>query len=402
MITLSEPFSSEKKYSSVTFKEGKFILGAPDILDDSKKMKELIEKYSDFRLVLLKHNKDNIALILLKDKIRYQANNTLNYLRKQGVDIKIISGDSEKIISRIAKRLNFKNIKCIDMSKNKTNRMKQIVEEYNIFSRVSPKQKKELIQALKSNGHITAMTGDGVNDVLALKESDCSIAMASGSDAARAVSELVLLNSDFESIPKIVEEGRRTINNIQRSSSLFITKTIYSTLLAIIFLFISMNYPFEPIQLSLVSVITIGIPAFILALEPNHDIVKGRFFLNILKKSLPGGLTIVVNVISVMIISNIFKINPEEISTMAVLLTSITGFILLYRICYKFNKLRIAMFIGLILIYLVCVIGLHHLFEMVMLKPLLIIYVILVFILDIGLFDFLSNLCEKRIFKYIK
>lgn len=398
----SEPFSSEKKYSSVTFKGGKFVLGAPDILDSSLKIKELIEKYSDFRLVLLKHNKDNIALILLKDKIRYQASNTLNYLRNQGVDIKIISGDSEKIISRIAKRLDFKNIKCIDMSKNKTNRMKQIVEEYNIFSRVSPKQKKELISALKSNGHITAMTGDGVNDVLALKESDCSIAMASGSDAARSISELVLLNSDFESIPKIVEEGRRTINNIQRSSSLFITKTIYSTLLAIIFLFIPMNYPFEPIQLSLVSVVTIGIPAFILALEPNHDIVKGRFFLNILKKSLPGGLTIVLNVISVMVIAKLFKINPDEISTMAVLLTSITGFILLYRICYKFNKLRIVLFIFLILMYLICIIGLHNLFEMVMLKPILIVYVSLVFILDIGLFDLLSNICEKRIFKYIK
>lgn len=398
----SEPFSSEKKYSSVTFKEGKFILGAPDILDNSLKMKELIEKYSDFRLVLLKHNKDNIALILLKDKIRYQASNTLNYLRKQGVDIKIISGDSEKIISRIAKRLNFKNIKCIDMSKNKTNRMKQIVEEYNIFSRVSPKQKKELISALKSNGHITAMTGDGVNDVLALKESDCSIAMASGSDAARSVSELVLLNSDFESIPKIVEEGRRTINNIQRSSSLFITKTIYSTLLAIIFLFIPMNYPFEPIQLSLVSVVTIGIPAFILALEPNYDIIKGRFFLNILKKSLPGGLTIVLNVISVMILANIFHINSSQISTMAVLLTSITGFILLYRICYPFNKLRTVLFIFLILMYLVCIIGLHKIFEMVMLKPLLIIYISLVFILDIGLFNLLSIICEKKIFKYIK
>lgn len=398
----SEPFSSEKKYSSVTFKEGKFILGAPDILDNSLKMKELIEKYSDFRLVLLKHNKDNIALILLKDKIRYQASNTLNYLRKQGVDIKIISGDSEKIISRIAKRLNFKNIKCIDMSKNKTNRMKQIVEEYNIFSRVSPKQKKELISALKSNGHITAMTGDGVNDVLALKESDCSIAMASGSDAARSVSELVLLNSDFESIPKIVEEGRRTINNIQRSSSLFITKTIYSTLLAIIFLFIPMNYPFEPIQLSLVSVVTIGIPSFVLALEPNYDIISGRFFLNILKRSLPGGLTIVLNVISVMILANIFHINSSQISTMAVLLTSITGFILLYRICYPFNKLRTALFIFLILMYLVCIIGLHKIFEIVMLNPLMIIYISLVFILDIGLFDLLSTICEKKIFKYIK
>jgi len=395
-----EPFSSEKKYSSVTFKEGKYILGAPDILDSSEEMKLLLDKYSDYRIVLLKNNRDNIALILLKDKIRYKAASTLKYLRKEGVDIKIISGDNEKVITRIAKRLGFDNIKCIDMSKNNTNMNQQLVENYNIFCRVSPNQKKNLIKALKNNGHTVAMTGDGVNDVLSLKEADCSIAMASGSDAARNVSEIVLLDSDFDAIPKIVEEGRRTINNIERSSSLFLTKTTYSTLLAIIFLFVPMNYPFEPIQLSLVSSITIGIPAFILALEPNHDIIRGHFFLNVLKKSLPGGLTIVLNVLSVMLIAKIFNIKDIEISTMAVILVAITGFILLYRICYKFNKLRFAMFIGLVLAFITCIIGLRKVFELVLLKPILIVFILLVFILDIGLFDFLSNLCEKKIFKY--
>lgn len=395
-----EPFSSEKKYSSVTFKEGKYILGAPDILDSSEEMKALMDKYSDYRIVLLKNNRDNIALILLKDKIRYKAASTLKYLRNEGVDIKIISGDNEKVITRIAKRLGFDNIKCIDMSKNNTNMNQQLVENYNIFCRVSPSQKKNLIKALKDNGHTVAMTGDGVNDVLSLKEADCSIAMASGSDAARNVSEIVLLDSDFDAIPKIVEEGRRTINNIERSSSLFLTKTTYSTLLAIIFLFVPMNYPFEPIQLSLVSGVTIGIPAFILALEPNHDIIKGHFFLNVLKKSLPGGITIVLNVLSVMLIAKIFNIKDIEISTMAVILVAITGFILLYRICYKFNKLRLTMYISLIAIFLTCIIGLRKVFELVLLKPILIVFILLVFILDIGLFDFLSNLCEKKIFKY--
>lgn len=395
-----EPFSSEKKYSSVTFKEGKYILGAPDILDTSDKMKDLIDKYSDYRLVLLKNKKDNIALILLKDKIRYKAVSTLDYLRREGVDIKIISGDNEKVIKRIAKRLKFKDIRSIDMSKNNTNMNHQLVENYNIFARVTPEQKKNLIKSLKNNGHTVAMTGDGVNDVLALKEADCSIAMASGSDAARNVSEIVLLNSDFDSIPKIVEEGRRTINNIQRSSSLFLTKTIYATLLAILFLFVPMNYPFQPIQLSLVSSITIGIPAFVLALEPNHDRVDGNFFLNVLKKSLPGGLTIVLNVISVMVIAKIFNISEEIISTMAVMLVAITGFILLYKICYKFNKLRISLFILLIIIFLTCVIGLPKVFELVILRPIYIVYIALVFILDIGLFDLLTNLCEKNLFKY--
>lgn len=393
-----EHFSSEKKYSSVTFKEGKYILGAPDILDKSKKMQDLMEKYSDYRLVLLKNSKENIALILLKDKIRYKAESTLDYFRKQGVDIKIISGDSEKVITRIAKRLNFKDIKCIDMSQNKAVKMNKAAENYNIFCRVSPDQKKSLIQSLKSNGHTVAMTGDGVNDVLALKEADCSIAMACGSDAARNVSELVLLDSNFDAIPKIVEEGRRTINNIQRSASLFLTKTTYATLLAIIFLFIPMTYPFEPIQLSLISSITIGIPSFILALEPNNDIIKGKFFINVLKKSLPGGLTIVLNVISVMVIAKMFNINPNEISTMAVLLTAMTGFILLFKICYKFNKLRLILFITLILAFLVNIIGLHNIFEIVLLKPILIAYVSLVFILDIGLFNLLEKIVEKSIF----
>lgn len=395
-----ESFSSERKYSSVTFKEGKFILGAPDILDKSDRMKLLIDKYSDYRLVLLKNTKENIALILIKDKIRFKAKATLKYLKEEGVDIKIISGDNEKVITRIAKKLGFNDIRCIDMSNNNTNMNHQIVEKYNIFCRVSPSQKKTLIQSLKKNNHTVAMVGDGVNDVLALKESDCSIAMASGSDAARNVSEIVLLDSDFDAIPEIVKEGRRTINNIQRSASLFLTKTTYSSLLALIFLFIPMSYPFQPIQLSLISSITIGIPAFILALEPNYDKIEGSFFLNVLKKSLPGGLTIVINVISVMVITQIFNINKVETSTMAVILVAITGFILLYKICQKFNVIRTVLFIFLLFIFFICIIGLSELFELVMLKPILIIYILLVFILDIGLFNLLTNICEKKLFKY--
>ena len=394
-----EPFSSERKYSSVTFKEGKYILGAPEVLDTSIKMQKLVEEYSDYRLVLLKTEKENIALILLNDKIRESAKDTLEYLKDQDIDIKIISGDSEKIVSRIAKRLGFKNIKCIDMSQNKTNMNHQIVENYNIFCRVSPSQKKELIKALKDNGKTVAMTGDGVNDVLALKESDCSIAMASGSDAARNVSELVLLNSDFDAIPKIIEEGRRTINNIERSASLFLTKTTYATLLAILFIFLKFDYPFEPIQLSLISTITIGIPAFVLALEPNYNMIKGNFFLNILKKSIPGGITIVLNVISVIIISKIFNLNSDIISTMSVILVAMTGFILLFKICDKFNKLRFSLFIILIILFISCIIGFPKLFEIVMLKPIYIIYIALLFVLDIGLFNVLYEFCNKKIEK---
>ena len=395
-----ETFSSEKKYSSVTFKEGKYIMGAPELLDRSKEMQEVLEKYSDYRTVLLRNEKENIALILLKDKIRFKAFQTLNYLRKQDVDIKIISGDSEKVISMIARRLKFEEIKCIDMSMVKSKSYEKIVDEYNIFCRVTPQQKRELIRAMKKKGHTVAMTGDGVNDVLSLKESDCSIAMASGSDAARNVSELVLLDSNFDAIPKIVGEGRRTINNIERSASLFLTKTTYSTLLALLFLFISMNYPFQPIQLSLVSTLNVGFPAFILALEPNKERVKGNFFLNILKKSLPGGITIVLNIIIVMVLATTFNIDNDQISTTCVLLVSMTGFILLFKICGKFNFLRKVMFASLLIAYIALSFGLAEIFEFVLLKPILVLYLFLLFLVDIGLFTILSDTIEKLVDRY--
>lgn len=388
-----EMFSSEKKYSSVTFDDGRYILGAPEILDKSEKMKDLIDMYSDYRLVLLKKENVNIALILIRDKIRYKAKSTLDYFKNNDVDIKIISGDSEKVISRIAKRLNVE-VNSIDMSKVKYYNYSKIAKEYNIFARVNPNQKREIIKALKENNHTVAFIGDGVNDVLALKESDCSIAMSNGADAARNVSEIVLLDSDFDAVPKIVEEGRRTINNVERSASLFLTKTTYAILLAIIFLIIPMSYPFEPVQLSFISTITIGIPAFILALEPNKERIKGNFFINVLKKSIPGGITIVINIISVIILTKFLNITSEEISTLSVILVAMTGFILLYRICYKFNKLRLALYIFLIILFLSCIIGLSKFFELVILDPIFIIYILLLFVLDIGLFDCISKLID--------
>ena len=243
------------------------------------------------------------------------------------------------------------------------------------------------------------MMGDGVNDVLALKQADCSIAVASGSDAARNVSELVLLDSDFAAIPKIIEEGRRSINNVERSSALFLSKTTYSTLLTIIFLFLSMSYPFEPIQLSLVSTITIGIPAFVLSLEPNKKKVEGNFVINVLKKALPGGLTTVINVLSVMIFSKVINIDPDVISTMGVMLIAMTGFILLYKICEKFNLLRFSLFTFLIILYLSCIIGIPKFFELVLLQPIFSVYVVLIFLFDIALFNMLYDLCENKLIK---
>ena len=244
------------------------------------------------------------------------------------------------------------------------------------------------------------MTGDGVNDVLSLKEADCSIALASGSEAARNVSEIVLLDSDFKEIPSIIKEGRRTINNLERSASLFLTKTIYATIIAILFTIIAMDYPFIPIQLTLINVITIGIPSFILALEPNNNRVKGKFIINVFSKSLPSAFTIIVNIISVIIFSKLFKFTTDYTSTMSVILVAFTGFILLFKVCIPFNYIRGSLFGCLIGIFIGSVLGLHKLFELVMLTPMQFIIISILCVIDIIIFTFLTKLCSKLLEKY--
>lgn len=298
------PFSSQKKWSGVSFKDkGSYIIGAPEFVLREKydEYKERIEKYSnDYRVIIVANSEGDfiekelpdklevLGFVLISDVIRKEANKTLKYFKEQGVNIKIISGDNPITVSKIAKRAGVENSeKYINMQEIKTKeQLEKAAKEYTIFGRVTPVQKKELVQALKKEGHTVAMTGDGVNDVLALKEADCSIAMASGSDATRNVAELVLLDSNFASMPEIVLEGRRTINNIERSATLFLVKTIYASILAIIFLFVNMPYPFMPIQLTLISTVTIGIPSFVLALEPNKERIKGKFLRNVISRAL--------------------------------------------------------------------------------------------------------------------
>ena len=266
-------------------------------------------------------------------------------------------------MSNISKQAGLEGYdKYIDMSKVNTENLKDIVNEYTIFGRVSPMQKQELIKAIKANGHTVAMTGDGVNDVLALQEADCSIAIASGSDAARNISQLVLLDSNFSSMPKIVAEGRRTINNIERSSELFLTKTIFTTILAILFVFISMPYPFRPIQISLISAVTIGIPSFVLALQPNKARVKGHFLRNVLTRALPTSLTMVCNIILALVFSQIFALNSGVYTTMCIILTAITGFTLILKLCKPFNLLRIVLCIFIIAVFLIEILVLKDLF----------------------------------------
>lgn len=343
-------FSSDTKWSSINFKEeGSYVIGAPEFVlkNDFKLYKDKIDKYSkDYRVLILAHSNDTfknnklpdnlnvIGIVLISDKIRKEASNTLKYFKEQGVDIKIISGDNPLTVSKIAKQVGIDEYdNYIDMSTLKSDdEIKNIATKYTIFGRVTPTQKEELIKSLKSNGKTVAMTGDGVNDILALKAADCSIAMANGSDATKNVSQLILLDSNFASMPKVVYEGRRTINNIERSASLFLVKTIYSTILALMFLFMQETYPFIPIQLTLISTVTIGIPSFILALEPNKERVKGNFLKNVISKSLPAGITVAISIFIISILNQNGYIPDEQYSSLSVIATGICGIILLFTL----------------------------------------------------------------------
>lgn len=401
-------FSSEKKFSGIKINNTSYLIGAFDYL--LNKEKEIALKYTSDNRVLALIKKDNfngidfndnipIGLILIRDKIRKNAIKTIGYFKEQNVDIKIISGDNPITVSNISKLVGINGYdNYIDASTLITDKDIELASiKYTIFGRVKPEQKKKIIQALKNNGHVVGYTGDGVNDVMALKESDCSITFQNGSEAARNVSQLILLDSDFNSLPKVVAEGRRTINNVQRSASLFLVKTIYSSLLSIIFLFINEAYPFIPIQLTLTSVVTIGIPSFILALEPNSEKVKGHFFPNVISKSVPAAITIVLNVIITMIVSNFFKFSENQSSTICVLLTGLTGFILLYRISKPFNLIRTILLITMVTIFSFSILGFRNIFELTSITPYMGLVVLILTIVSYILFNIMMDLIEKYV-----
>ena len=360
-VTEKVAFSSKTKWSGITFTDkGTYILGAPEFIlrDNFKNYENYIKKYTEnYRVLVIAHSKNNfkndknstelvfmqkelpeeiepIGFILISDIIRKEASKTLEYFKNQDVDIKIISGDNPITVSKIAKQVGVTNAdKYIDMSTLKTEEeIEESALNYTIFGRVSPTQKKDLVTALQKHGKTVAMTGDGVNDVLALKTADCSIAMANGSDATKNVSQLILLDSNFASMPKVVGEGRRTINNIERSASLFLVKTIYSSILALLFLFLSQGYPFEPIHLSLISVVTIGIPSFMLALEPNNDRIHGNFLKNIISKAIPTALTTIISILVIAFALKLGYIPESAYSTLCVIATGISGFSLLFTL----------------------------------------------------------------------
>ncbi len=349
-------FSSENKYSKIKTKDVTYYLGAIEmIIEDYQGTYDNYVK--DYRTVFLvkeeKKRKEPLAIILLEDKIREEAKETINYFKEQGVFIKIISGDNPKTVSSIAKRIGLKDHdKYIDVSKIKSHEeLEQACINKSIFGRVTPQRKKEIVLLFKKLGHTVAMTGDGVNDVLALKEADCSIALASGSEASRNVSQLVLMNSNFDSLPKVLEEGRKTINNIGRSASLFLVKTIYTTLTIVYLLFTTYNYPFKPINLTMMNFLTIGLPGFVLSLEPNKEKVSGNFLKLVLIKSLPVATTIFFVTTTILNFKRIINVSPQEISTIIIIVTTIIMFVHVYDISKPLNKLRKTLLITIIFLF---------------------------------------------------
>lgn len=352
-------FSSSRKYSAATFKdEGTFYLGAPEFVlkEQVENYKEILEKYSDYRTLVLakegKKEKQVLGFLIIEDTIRQTAPATLEYFKKQGVRVKIISGDNFQTVASIARRAGLNDVNGVDARTITEENVFEAVEKYDVFGRVTPEQKKMLIKALQSQGHTVAMTGDGVNDVLALKCADCSIAMASGSDATKNVSQLVLLDSNFASLPEVVAEGRRTINNVERSASLLLIKTIFTSILVCVCILTKSEYFYLPIQLSLITTCTISVPSFFLALEPNHNRVKGNFMLKVVSKSIPPALTVVFNVIMILLFRNQFNIDADLTSTLIVIMTGTTGFINLSRICRPFNTFRTILYTILLSLFL--------------------------------------------------
>ena len=351
-------FSPELKYSGVQFEEEAFILGAPEFVLKNiyQNYKNLIEKYSkkgERVLVFCKYTgnfekkelTDEIipyCLIIISDYIRENAIETFQYFKEQGVDIKVISGDNPITVSEIAKKARINNAEKYINAATLENEQQiaEAVNKYTVFGRVTPEQKRMIIKALKKNGKTVAMTGDGVNDVLALKDADCSVAMASGSQAAVQASQLVLLESDFSKMPSVVKEGRRVVNNLERSGSLFLVKNIFSLFLSILAICFSNIYPLKPAQISLVSMFTIGLPAFLLSQAPNTNLIKGKFIKNIISKALPAGLVDTSVVVVMVVLGKIFKIDISEISTACTILLSVVGLIIVYNVSKPITKYK--------------------------------------------------------------
>lgn len=352
------PFNSTVKYGAMVFNGDYYVLGAPEFIIKTgfNNLKDDISQYTTkgYRVIVLAKaeslTRDGVidgeilplGFVVLANEIRDNAVETFTYFKEQGVAIKVISGDNPATVSEVARQAGIENAeKYVDASTLTDNMMiSEAIAKYTVFGRVTPKQKQQFVKALKMQGHTVAMTGDGVNDILALKDADCSVAMASGSEATAQAAQIVLLDSDFSRMPEIVLEGRRVVNNVQRSASLFLVKNLFSLLLTIFSTVLMISYPLMPSQVSLISMFTIGIPGFLLALEPNKSRIKGHFLGNVLLKALPAGLTDFFAVSALVICGHVFNIPSTDIATASTLLIAVVGFMIMIKISHPFNKFK--------------------------------------------------------------
>lgn len=374
------PFSSAKKWSGAVFGDKAYVMGASQFVLSKEafaQIEDTVNKIATNCRVLLVARVDGfdadgnivgtpqpLGFVTIKDEIRPSAAETIGYFNEQGVTLNVISGDDPRTVSTIAQGVGVPGAEAyVDASTLDTPaKVDAAVDKYHVFGRVTPQQKRELVDALKKRGHTVAMTGDGVNDVLALKEADCSVAMASGSDAARNVAELVLIDNDFASMPAVVAEGRRSINNLQRSAALFLTKTVFSMGLAAICIFCP-PYPFEPIQMTLINFFCIGAPGFVLGLEPNKNRVQGSFLTNVLKKATPASISVILAACLDIFFANIFHLDTTSLSTMCLITSAAVCVSLIFRISKPFTPLRIALFVFIIAGLSIGILGFPHFFS---------------------------------------
>lgn len=416
------PFSSERKYSGVRIGDTEYLMGAAEFVTSDEKSIAMASELSDeYRVITVikrtyskaKTGKTSTAnkkladdtaseivlgFVLLKDELRRDASEIINYFYKNNIAIKVISGDNLTTVENIATQVGIKDIQGVDLStiKGKINYTK-LVKDYNIFTRVKPAQKKELILALKKQGNTVAMTGDGVNDILAMKEADCSIAIGEGSDAARRSAKLVLLGSDFSAVPSIIDEGRQSINNLERSTALFLAKTVYASILAVVFVILPMEYPFTPIEMSLLNFACIGFPGLVLALEHNTDRIKNSFTKNILTYSFPVGLTVSFCMAALSIVSHIQGFSHPELTTISVFVTFTIDLVLIYWISRPLNKLRAGLLVAIIgiMVAAFAIPLIRDFFEFVILTPANLIVMAIIIGAGLIIFELMRRLMRK-------
>ncbi|MEE1159547.1 MAG: HAD-IC family P-type ATPase [Atopobiaceae bacterium] len=405
------PFSSARKYSGCVTEDGRsivvgaaqFVLGA-----DYPAYEAEVRSFSPTERVLciaevpsfgpsgdLEGKPKVLGYVGISDEVRESAPSTIDFFREQGVDVRVISGDDPHTVSAIAQYVGIQGAEhFVDASTLTTDEdLLKAARENVVFGRVTPQQKRSLVQALHKDGHIVAMTGDGVNDVLALKEADCSVAMASGSAAARNVAEIVLADNDFSHMPEVVDEGRRSINNLQRSASLFLVKTVFSAVLALVCIVLP-PYPFIPIQMTLISSSIIGWPSFVLALEPNHDRVSGSFLTNVLRRSLPASIAIVFALLGVQVFERIAGLDYSQASTLSMYLTGIVGIALIVKISQPLNPLRIALLASVVVMLLGGIIFFRDFFKLAPLTLDMFVFLAVMGAVSLGLFLYLYGKSE--------